>query len=75
MMAFTWDKASGNAYWYSNNLGRLWLSGKTVTLTTTGPGSTLRIGARGDGPYYNGLMDEIEISSVARSSNWLWRAG
>ena len=30
------------------------------------------IGRRKDGYFFNGSLDEIRISSVARSTNWLW---
>jgi len=28
----------------------------------------------GDGTYFDGWMDEVRISNVARSSNWIWAA-
>ncbi len=34
-----------------------------------GPHDTTSLG---DGTAYDGLMDEVRISSVARSANWLW---
>ena len=32
------------------------------------------IGAYSGGSYFSGLIDEVELSSVARSSNWIWAA-
>jgi hypothetical protein len=58
----------------SNDL-RLYLNG-TLLATAAGTGNNIitdvNLAREYNGRYLNARMDEVRISSVARSSNWLW---
>ena len=72
-VVYTWDKQTGEVVFYRNGARTVWLTGKTTTPSNIGAGSKLRLGVRGDnGSSYNGQMDEVRVSSVARSANWVW---
>jgi len=62
----------------ADNDTALYIDGQRVatgTLPRDTSTSALSIGAAGAGTNpFDGLMDEVRISSVARSSNWLWAA-
>jgi formylglycine-generating enzyme required for sulfatase activity len=54
---------------------RLYLDGvQEEDFSNTGntSGGTVTIGARGTGSRWNGAVDEVRVSSTARSSNWIW---
>ena len=65
---------------YLNRLPKIYCNGSLVCtgLTTTRSPvyAPYRIGGQQSAGYgyFSGLMDEIRISSVARSSNWIWAA-
>jgi autotransporter-associated beta strand protein len=67
---------------YDGTVGTVWIAGvpvgsATQTLDSGTNGVAAQIGRFSDGgsgnnAYYRGDLDEVRISSVARSSNWLW---
>ena len=72
----TWVHVAGS---FDGSTRRLWLNG---VLDTTGSdiaqsgAGVMRIGRRADGQtgYLNGLLDEVRLENVARSTNWVWAA-
>jgi hypothetical protein len=72
-VAFTYDRSSGNA--------SLFIDGTNVSVSVNNLGSismsasgTVYLGGRGAGNGANltGLLDEMRISDLARSTNWIW---
>ena len=65
---------------YLNRQPRIYCNGKLVCTGLTSPRTPVyapyRVGGQVSANYgfFVGLMDEIRISSVARSSNWIWAA-
>jgi hypothetical protein len=65
----------------ASTYSRLFLNGQMVDENTTSilssqydAPNTVRFGARGDDPppnYYNGTLDEVRISNIARSNHWI----
>jgi len=43
----------------------------TATFTPPNNLDTLNIGRRGDGIYFNGSIDEVRVSNIARSADWV----
>jgi hypothetical protein len=75
--ANTWYYAVGT---YSNGTGKIYINGNDTTNATSwialggAPASNLTIGKRPDNTaltFFNGTMDEIRISNVARSPDWI----
>ena len=49
------------------------LLGATNTIAAIGAGNgNVEMGRYFNGYYYNGVLDEVRVSGVKRSSNWLW---
>ena len=70
-VAWVRDRAAGTLLMYiDGQLERaIGDSGRDITFTTTH-----RIGGdnRGTPPNFHGLMDELRVSNVARSDDWIW---
>ncbi len=70
-LAYTYDASTSTLDVYVNGVK------ETVLVNTTGSGNIIdrnivtRLGARSDGFYYNGIMDEVTMSDVARSADWI----
>jgi hypothetical protein len=62
--------SSNQASFYLNGLPLGTVTGGTAAARATDPWS---IGAN-SGDRFDGLLDQVEISQVARSSNWIWAA-
>jgi hypothetical protein len=64
-----WRPQNGGLTFYVNGVQE----GTNATTTYTLRDSTVgvRFGRVNDG-YYSGALDEVQISNIARSSNWIW---
>lgn len=62
--------ATNQAAFYLNGIHVGNVAGGTAAAPATDPWS---LGAN-SGDRFDGLLDEVEVSSVARSSNWIWAA-
>jgi hypothetical protein len=62
-------------YTYDGTNHRLYIDGAQQSTTATAPNSgipnALYVGKYSGGQYYNGKLDELRISSIARSANWI----
>jgi uncharacterized repeat protein (TIGR01451 family) len=72
--AGTWYHLTGT---FDGTEMKVYLDGVLMQTTLVGAamdddGLPLRIGADDSGSFYCGVLDEVRISSVARSSNWVW---
>jgi len=65
-------------YETSTKQQKLYVDGVLVTSRTAAdnylgaPGTDLRIGSRFDNVAFDGAIDEVRISTLERSSNWIW---
>ncbi len=62
--------AANNATFYINGNKVATVAGTTAAGVSTQP---WYLGAN-NGDYFDGIMDEVQVSQIARSSNWIWAA-
>jgi autotransporter-associated beta strand protein len=68
-VAVAYDTAN-NANFYINGVKVATVAGGSAAAVSTQP---WYLGAN-NGDYFDGIMDEVQLSQVARSSNWVWAA-
>jgi len=77
MQTGTWSNSTGDAKLYSNGTSVASTSGKYGAINTFTSDMTLGAAKEGSGGtpdesnYYDGVMDEVRISSVERSAAWV----